>query len=1298
MKKTGLVLLGIVLVATVASAYEVRPLDWSKLKGGASDELAAMCATVMEHTQDGMGRDWLEKIEKTERVDGLLDFGYIDSKRKKGRRRAMEDCIRPMTTTARTLAMAICAGQYRADKAGAELAEIEKLFPLVIRSLAMDHNVNGGIGKDTWGDSWQSAMWAGQLAQAAWIVWDQLEPADREPVIRVLVHEADRYLDVAPPVSNKKSVEDTKGEENKWNSGCLLAAATMLRNHPHEAAWREQAIVYFLNAVATPHDVGSSTVVDGKPLSERLRGYCITKDYAVGNHGAYPHPGYTSASYLDIRGILFCTLAGVQPPEAALYNAAPIYRMYVDHEWKAPPCVAPGGTIYRKDGGIYWPVKKEAERAGRYYLWFKQDVMADTFGFDADCSVEADYWAKLHGQCMVDALTGKPTPAKLESYHKGAFFKNALASYLIRVLHANSQLAPDRALSAGDLDWPVPKTEDRPGSYWWWMGSAVDKENITWNLKTMRKAGMGGGTIVPIYGVKGYEDKYIQHLSPEFVDMVSHATKEAKRLGMWVDMTTGTGWPFGGPMMEDKFYDASVDYTNGELSHKFSGRYVKRSAAGNEGKAINPYSAKAMEYYLKHFDEPFGKEGVVMPRAMYHDSFEFKGNWCEELPEAFKKRRGYDLMEHLPELFHSPKSRKENKKDKKKNKQSDAGKTTETVETKSAAELETIARIKCDYRETLSDLHLDYLKVWAEWSASKGCGTRNQAHGSPSNLLDLYAASSIPETETFSASVFKIPGIRREEDNVRKDMPQPLINRMASSAAHVTGKPLVASESCTWIRNHFRAALSQIKPEVDQLLLNGINHIFFHGTCYSPKDATWPGWLFYASLQYNPRNAIWRDTPYLNAYITRCQSILQSGKPDNDVAVYWPVYDIWHDPTGMQQKLTVRTSDWLTEAQAGKAALQLKEEGFGYDFISDRQLLAGLGDSYKAVVVPKTGHMPVATLEKLLGMSASGQPVIFVNSLPADVPGFNKLEERRAELEALLAGQEKLVVEAADLKTALGKTEVRREPMVDQGIDFIRRKHETGCHYFIANMSAQSVDGWIELGVPFKSVAIMDAQSSKSGMATDKSGKIYLQLKPGETRILRTFDDRTVDADKWPLLTSAGEPLTVEGEWKIDFIDGGPVLPADMTAKDLKSWTEIGDAEAKRFAGTARYSIDVEVPGGVDQWEIDLGDVRESARVFINGKEAVALYSFPYSAPLGKHLKAGNNLLEIEVTNLSANRLRDLDVRKVEWKKYHEINFVNQHYRRFDASGWPLTPSGLLGAVTLTPMKELDPYERKETE
>ncbi|MDG1513230.1 MAG: hypothetical protein P8R31_16130, partial [Mariniblastus sp.] len=124
----------------VMAEQQVRPLDWSKLEGGVGeDELGAMCKTVLEHTQEGMGKDWIEKVESARRVGELLDFGYIEPSRKKGRRRAMEDCIRPITTSSRTLILAIKTDQYREEIAGAPAAKIKELLPLVIRSVAKDH-------------------------------------------------------------------------------------------------------------------------------------------------------------------------------------------------------------------------------------------------------------------------------------------------------------------------------------------------------------------------------------------------------------------------------------------------------------------------------------------------------------------------------------------------------------------------------------------------------------------------------------------------------------------------------------------------------------------------------------------------------------------------------------------------------------------------------------------------------------------------------------------------------------------------------------------------------------------------------------------------------------------------------------------------------------------------------------------------------------------------------------------------------------------------------------------------------
>ena len=103
------------------------------------------------------------------------------------------------------------------------------------------------------------------------------------------------------------------------------------------------------------------------------------------------------------------------------------------------------------------------------------------------------------------------------------------------------------ALSAQDVSWPEISLDAKPAARWWWMGSAVDKENLTRNLEAYAAAGMGTMEITPIYGVQGNDAKDIPFLSPRWMQMLQYTESEASRLGMQIDMNTGTGWPFGGP-------------------------------------------------------------------------------------------------------------------------------------------------------------------------------------------------------------------------------------------------------------------------------------------------------------------------------------------------------------------------------------------------------------------------------------------------------------------------------------------------------------------------------------------------------------------------------------------------------------------------------------------------------------------------------------------------------------------------------------------------------------------------------
>ncbi|MBI5084301.1 MAG: hypothetical protein HZB13_06860 [Acidobacteria bacterium] len=156
------------------------------------------------------------------------------------------------------------------------------------------------------------------------------------------------------------------------------------------------------------------------------------------------------------------------------------------------------------------------------------------------------------------------------------------------------------------------------------------------------------------------------------------------------------------------------------------------------------------------------------------------------------------------------------------------------------------------------------------------------------------------------------------------------------------------------------------------------------------------------------------------------------------------------------------------------------------------------------------------------------------------------------------------------------------------------------------------------------------------------------------------------------------------------FISGGPELPEPHSTVRLESWTGWSEA-AGRFGGTALYSIRFDAPPSkATAWTLDLGDVRESARVRLNGRELGTVFMRPFTLR-ADGLKPRGNLLEVEVTSLAANRIRDMDVRKAPWKIFHDINFVGTDYKPFDASKWPVRDSGLLGPVVLSALEAFTP-------
>ncbi len=830
---------------------------------------------------------------------------------------------------------------------------------------------------------------------------------------------------------------------------------------------------------------------------------------------------------------------------------------------------------------------------------------------------------------------------------------------------------------AGD-PWPEADRYARPGCIWWWLGSAVDAENLRWNLDLMHQAGMGGGTIVAIYGAKDAKDRYIPLASDQWFEMVSTAVQEANKRDMYMDLTPGSGWPFGGPDLPEKYQAQDFKYSkdNG-LSVRSGVMGVKRAAPGGKGKVLNPFYPDAMDYYLSRFDKGLS-DMPVKPRALYHDSFEYRGNFSEAVFQAFHDLCGYDLKEKMDRLVSKDKDAE-------------------------------ILRVKADYSRTISRLHNDYIDRLVNWAHARDMEVRNQAHGGPCNILDTYAAADIPETETFgAASYITMPDylFEPEHSSSKSSYPMPMLFRFASSAAHVAGKQNVGAESCTWLRNHFHTALWHIKPVIDTLFITGTNQVYFHGMAYSPKDDAWPGWLFYASIEYNPRNAFWRDVRAMNDYITRCQSVLQSGRPDSDFLLYWPIEDEWHRGI-IKPSFSAHHREWYENRSFGKIFKMLNDSGYALDFISDKQVqkltesrgrIKSPGAEYRTIIIPATQYMPIATMRKVLELAAEGADVLF-EALPQDVPGLKDFENRRLTLQKLndslqfksyadylkAAHGKGHVYLTTDMNKAAGLLGLKPETIVERGVSFIRRKDDRGGYYFFSNVHDKTVDGWIQMGRDFKSALIMDPLTAETGVARIKrqggNTLLYLQLAPGESLIVKTDTRRNFRGAKWQYITlQPDQRIAIDAKWDVEFIQGGPILPAPMKMELLKSWTTHTDENAQSFAGTAKYSTTFEMPSEkADDWILDLGLIRDSARVTVNGKPVGTVWSLPFQIRIGQYLRPGENTLEIEVTNLSANRIRDLDKRKVNWKKFREINFVNHNYKKYDASNWPLRESGLLG-------------------
>jgi hypothetical protein len=876
---------------------------------------------------------------------------------------------------------------------------------------------------------------------------------------------------------------------------------------------------------------------------------------------------------------------------------------------------------------------------------------------------------------------------------------------------------------------------------WWWFGPSAEKPEIERELKQMKAAGIGGVEMATLYPLALDDQSRQFHnypfLSDEHIVNIHFAAETARKLGLRVDVTLGSGWPFGGPhipvshaagelRVEAVFapagtasvpvppiesgertiaaflvpgtganldlkltkklplssglrlalnYPASADRTVLLFIASRTGMMVKRAAEGAQGLVLDHYDSAAIQNHLKTVgDRLLSAFGEHPPYAVFSDSLEDYGSdWTPVLLAEFQRRRGYDLTPYLPALV------------------GDIGPET--------------AAVRHDWGMTLTELANErYLQPLYTWAHDHRTLFRSQTYGFPPVTLSSNRFEDLPEGEGKAT----IDMWRQFSDT-----------RWAASAGHLFHHNVVSSETWTWLHSPaFRATPLDMKAEADLHFLQGINQLVGHGWPYSPESAGEPGWRMYAAGAFNAHNPWFFAMPDLTGYLQRVSYALRLGTPVNDVAVLLPNDDAWAafkariqqnrpptSPGGFDESGSNITIDESMPRLLGTDIIpQILDSGFSFDFI-DADAIRAAGIPYKAIVLPGVDRLPSDAYEKIVEFARSGGIVIATRREPSTAPGFRDAAAVSARIQALsrdlfhanlatahFIADERTLGEA--LKSWL-HPDFEAMPHVPE-VGFVHRHLQSGDLYFVANTSNRPQS----FGVKVRSFAAhAEFWDPFTGKVTgiENPGDIRLALAPYESRLI--FFSQLTLAHSSPSMKTEEKRTDISHGWEITF-------PTSSESSDVAipaSWTERSDR--RYYSGLATYRKKIEVSAGDlipgSSIEIDFGEgtpvgkpeplprfnmraylespVREAAKVFVNEQFAGYIWHPPFRLEIAPLLRPGKNDIRLVVGNTAINELAGESVPSYRLlRDRFGVEFIPQ-----DMQGLEPLPSGLLGPVTL---------------
>jgi len=880
---------------------------------------------------------------------------------------------------------------------------------------------------------------------------------------------------------------------------------------------------------------------------------------------------------------------------------------------------------------------------------------------------------------------------------------------------------------------------------WWWFGPCATKPELEREMHAMREAGIGGFEVTSVYPLMLDDPDHSIHnysfLSDEHLETLRFVSAKAGELGLRMDLTLGSGWPYGGPGVpvteaagKLRFEVVAVKLNEGRIPmpdisagekliagflapgneksfqadsaqqilpaqredgtlRGFSSSELERPhvvlffIASRTGQQVKRAAVGAEGFVLDHYDRRAIQHYLATTGERLMQAFGVgpagppRAVFCDSL-EVYGSDWTPDFMEEF-----------------RKRRGYDLAPHLPALVSDIGGET---AAIRHDWGETLSELFNErFVSALEEWAQQRGTQFRAQLYGTPPALLSSYATVDLPEGEGADWKNFT-----------------PV--RWASSASHLFGRPVTSSETWTWLHSPaFRATPLDLKAEADVHFLEGSNQLVGHGWPYSPPEAGEPGWRFYAAAALNSHNPWWMVMPDIALYLQRVSFILRQGDPVNEVAIYLPTDDAWARSSLGQ----VSVSEAMPSLLGPHLIPRLLECGYNFDFIDDG-VMNGLAKAangglevnrnrFRVVILPGVERMPLTSLEMLADFARQGGILVATRRIPSVAPGFaNRDPDTRrirelareifqASIGHFIEDEEKQI---AILLPQLHPPDVDFSPRLPE-IGFVHRRTAFADIYFLANTGNQRSSTLATFRVradraqpewwdPFTGKSLAAEVHSR----TQETATVRLNLEPYESRILVFSNRRMAGPPAAADRRQASRVLDLSDGWTVTFDDPNTSYKMDH----LRSWTD--DVATRYFSGGAKYEKTFTVPSELIQPGreiiLDFGEgtrvtestahrpgmrawlespVREAAAVYINGRRAGSVWHPPYSLEVTGLLRAGENTIQVHVGNLAINRMAGAAL-----PDYRLLNArYGERFKPQDMNKLEPLPSGILGPVRL---------------